>query len=444
VREGVLHSVIFGMLTGAVIGFITFLVGAFTRTNVLWVGLAVTIVIAAVASWLFYRFRFRPTIEAVARRIDLNGLQERTITMVELQHDDSFMAKVQRENATQELSKHTFQLVHAKAFLKPLLVMLCALILMGGSLGFMITQVNAAIDDPPITDEPTDDEIFQEMIDELLSIINNANIDVELKSELYGMVVDLEARIPTYDTYMEKYTDVLETRNEILQLIEDNILELEDSLMNIAEELQKYETTEVLGLALATWDDDQIIAAFEYMYDRIDELLGQELYDDMLQTAIDIETALADAAGTDEAMAAALQQLADAYRAAIEDFQPGDETETLDDFQVGQDAALQELLAAVQALRELVEELMELQEELEEEIEQVDEFPMFLPWPEDDDSGEEPNDPDTTSENMVIDGETPYEDVYDSYYEEAMDWLTSESLPEEMRQIIENYFDMLK
>jgi hypothetical protein len=443
--EGKIRSLIFGASIGLGTGFLIFIIGAFTQSNLLWLGIGLSIFASILAGLLLYRYHFKPTIKTVANRVDDLGFEERTITMIELEGDDRYIAKVQRENTKEILSKFTLHFLHFKLFTKPLIVLLTITVLMGSAIGIMMTRVNAAEqqDDPPIVDELTDDEIFQQMIDDLLSIINNANIPVELKNTLYGMVVDLEQRLPTYDTYLEKYTDVLQTRNEILQLIEDAILEEEEKLMNIAEELQKYENTEDLGLALATWDLDIIAASFDMMYDRVDDLLGQELYDVMNQTAIDIETALADAVGTSENMHNALQALADAYKINLEGFEAGQEQDTLDGLEEDMDESLEALLGAVQELIDLVEELLELEEEIEREVDEVDEFPMFMPYPEDESAGEQDGEPDTTSVNTVIDGETPYEDVYDSYYTDAMEWLTDEDLSEEMRQIIENYFDML-
>jgi len=445
--EGVLRSIIFGSSIGAFVGLIVFLIGALTTNHLLWIGLGTIVFISVGASLALYQYLFKPTIKTVADRVDVQGLEERTITMVELEGSDHFMAKVQREDAQETLRKMPVQLLHFQVFLKPLVILISVLVLMGISMSFMIVKVNAEnenIDDPPIVDPTTDDLLFQEMIDNLLTIISEANISEELKDTLYTMVEDLERRLETYDTYIEKYTDILQTRNEILQIIEDNILEAEEALLNIAQELQKYENTEVLGDALLTWDAEEITAAFDFMYDRIDVLLGQELYDVMEQTATDIETSLADAVGTDQAMADALQALADAYRLALENFEEGQESDMLDDFKVDMDQSLEDLLVAVQALKDLVEELLELEEDIEEEIEEVDEFPLFMPYPQDSAEGDPSEDPNTTTDNAVIDGETPYKDVYDSYYQDALDWLTSGDITDEMRQIIENYFDMLQ
>jgi tetratricopeptide (TPR) repeat protein len=443
--ESRLRSFFWGSSLGFTIGFIVFIIGIIITQNLLWIGLISALVISVLSGVLIYIRFLRPTVMKAAQRIDDLGLEERTITMVELSESDSFIAQIQRQSTDHILKQTPIQLFRFSTFTKPLLIFLFTLIFMSASFGFMILKVNAANADPndPSEDVSLEDQILQKMIDDLLSIINNSQIDITLKNTLYGMVIDLSNRLPLYDTYIEKYTDVLETRNEILQLIADAIQDIEDSLMNIAEALQKYENTEVLGLAIATWNDDAIIEAFTYMYDRIAILLGQELYDVMWQTAIDIETALAEAVGTDPGMHEALQELADAYKLALDVYEPGNEEEVLALLQEGMDQSLQSLLDAIQALRDLIEELLELEEEIEEALEEVDQFPIFMPFPEEEGGDGDPGDPNNQQENTVIDGETPYTDVYDEYYQNAMEWLASEDISEEMRKIIENYFKML-
>jgi hypothetical protein len=444
--EAIIHSVLFSFSIGFSLGFIVFIVGVIATLNLAVVGLCSALVVSLIVGFYLYKYHLRPTQKIVAQKIDDLGLEERTITMIELEQTKSYIAQIQRDDAKEKLSNITPKFLYFKKFTKPLMMFVVALTLMSVSLGFMIQKVNASHnvpEDPTIIPISPEDEILQKMIENLLSIINNANIEITLKNTLYGMVVDLSNRLPQYDTYLEKYTDVLTTRNEILILIAEAIQELEDSLMNIAETLQKYENTEVLGLAIATWNDDAIIEAFDYMYDRITILLGQELYDVMWQTALDIEAALAEAVGTDPGMHQALQNLADAYKLALDDFETKSEEEVLEQLKEGMDASLQELLDAIQALRDLIEELLELQDEIEDEIDQVDQFPIFMPFPEDDQGGSDPGTPNNQLDNTVIDGQTPYTDVYDEYYQNAMDFLSGETLSEEMRKMIQNYFRML-
>jgi hypothetical protein len=444
VVEGLIRAIVIGLTIGFLTGFLVFLVGIILVKDLMWIGLAVSLAVSLLSGALLYRFRFRPSIPELARRIDRLGFEERAITMVELSNEQSYIAKVQREDTNQVLNRFALKVASPALFVKPLIAFVMIAFLMFSSFTIMMNTVKAAeIVDPPIDELSPDDKIFQQMIDDLLAIISNANIDISLKGLLYGMVVNLERRLPLYDTYLQKYQDVYETRNEILQLIADAVIEAEESLLNIAEALQKYDNTETLGTAIATWNDEEIIAAFDAMYARIEVLLGQELYDVMWQTALDIEAALAEAVGTDPGMHEALQELADAYKLVLDGFEAGEEPEMLEGFKGAMDGSLASLLDAIQALRDLIEELLELEEDIEEAVDQVDQFPIFMPYPEDGEEGTDPGDPNTHSENTVIDGLTPYEDVYDSYYENAMSWLTSESISEEMRRMIQGYFDML-
>jgi cell division protein FtsB len=61
--------------------------------------------VAVISSVIFYLVRFRPTVKSNAKRLDSYGLDERIITMVELQGDDSFIAQRQRLDAEENLQK---------------------------------------------------------------------------------------------------------------------------------------------------------------------------------------------------------------------------------------------------------------------------------------------------------------------------------------------------
>lgn len=67
---------------------------------------------------------------------------------------------------------------------------------------------------------------------------------------------------------------------------------------------------------------------------------------------------------------------------------------------------------------------------------------------------DEPSDPDAppnngangsyTENNMVLDGDTYYRDVFEEYYNQAMEYLAQgEDIPEELRTLIQTYFDVI-
>ena len=70
----------------------------------LWVSLVSGFAALAIAAPIFYLKRFRPTTEAIARRLDGMGLEQRIITMLELESDDSYIAMRQREDAKVRLN----------------------------------------------------------------------------------------------------------------------------------------------------------------------------------------------------------------------------------------------------------------------------------------------------------------------------------------------------
>ena len=71
------------------------------------------------------------------------------------------------------------------------------------------------------------------------------------------------------------------------------------------------------------------------------------------------------------------------------------------------------------------------------------------PGPPNDETSDAPPPPDGTNgvyeeNNMVLDNETYYRDIFEVYYQEAMDRLAAgEELPQELRDLIQTYFDVI-
>ena len=101
--EAVLRSLVLGLVFGFGLAFLCAMALWIFDVNGWWmsfIGLAVGTLVAAA---ILYFKKYHPTLVDSARRIDRLGLQERLITMVEYQNDDSFMAAYQREDAMQKL-----------------------------------------------------------------------------------------------------------------------------------------------------------------------------------------------------------------------------------------------------------------------------------------------------------------------------------------------------
>lgn len=100
VREGVLKALFCGLIVGCSVLLVTAALSWFFGFKPgLWLGLALFVICTAGSMPIFYFKKFRPTTKAIAMRVDELGLEERLLTMTELENDDSYIAMRQREDA---------------------------------------------------------------------------------------------------------------------------------------------------------------------------------------------------------------------------------------------------------------------------------------------------------------------------------------------------------
>ena len=100
VAEGVAKSLIFGLLVGFAANIVIATVSCFVKVEGLWlISIGLLLVGTLISAPIFYFAKFRPTTKQIAARVDRRlGLEERTITMLELENDDSYIAMRQRED----------------------------------------------------------------------------------------------------------------------------------------------------------------------------------------------------------------------------------------------------------------------------------------------------------------------------------------------------------
>lgn len=101
--EALLKSLVLSSTIGFCVAFVVAAVSWYKGANALLLCLAILAGIAALGTPIFYCTLFRPTLKGNAKRIDLLGLEERTITMVELENEDDLISRLQREDARAHL-----------------------------------------------------------------------------------------------------------------------------------------------------------------------------------------------------------------------------------------------------------------------------------------------------------------------------------------------------
>ncbi len=111
-RRVALQGLLKAFLLAAAVGFAADFFAAFVlwfvspSAKVVLLGAAFTFLGAVlIALPVLYFLFFRPTTQKIAKLIDRLGLEERMITMVEMEQDESYIALLQREDAKEKLKK---------------------------------------------------------------------------------------------------------------------------------------------------------------------------------------------------------------------------------------------------------------------------------------------------------------------------------------------------
>ena len=92
-----------------------------------WIAFVAFAIAVAGCAPLFYFKKYRPSKKQVAKRVDALGLEERLLTMAELEGDNSYMAIRQREDAKKALASVQSQKLKIAASI-PLLIVSCVLL----------------------------------------------------------------------------------------------------------------------------------------------------------------------------------------------------------------------------------------------------------------------------------------------------------------------------
>jgi len=104
-NEAMIRSALGGIAIGGISAFVFATVAWFMEFNGAGAAWAVFAVTAIASGILLYFTKFHPTILQNARRLDRYGLEERLVTMVDLEGQDTYIAQKQREDAMAALSK---------------------------------------------------------------------------------------------------------------------------------------------------------------------------------------------------------------------------------------------------------------------------------------------------------------------------------------------------
>ncbi|MBQ8374116.1 MAG: hypothetical protein IJX98_00900 [Clostridia bacterium] len=102
-NEGILKAFLCALIVGFAALFVSATIFLFVQWKEVWVCAIVFGAATLLATPVFYFTKFRPNKKMIAKRVDELGLEERLLTMTELEGDNSYIAIKQREDAMKAL-----------------------------------------------------------------------------------------------------------------------------------------------------------------------------------------------------------------------------------------------------------------------------------------------------------------------------------------------------
>ena len=137
-REGFIKALLCGLSVGFGVLLLSSAIMWFVNEKLFWLAIILFAVTSALSVWLFYIKVFKPTTKKIAMRVDALGLEERVLTMTELEGDQSFIAMRQREDTLAALKTVNASMLSVIVSV-PLIIVTCLM----GVFGVGMTTVAA-------------------------------------------------------------------------------------------------------------------------------------------------------------------------------------------------------------------------------------------------------------------------------------------------------------
>lgn len=137
-RNGIVKSLAYGSVFGFLSAVIASMLFWFFDVKAFYLSIVIFSAVTALTATLLYLFKFKPQPKEIARKLDKLGLEERLVTMTELENDDSFIASLQRADAIKAVKTANAKLVKFAVSVPLVIGVTLAFLLSGG-----MTTVNA-------------------------------------------------------------------------------------------------------------------------------------------------------------------------------------------------------------------------------------------------------------------------------------------------------------
>jgi len=473
ILENVLRGLVFALICAAAFVFVFSLVYHILVLETPW---KLTAIIGGAVFALsfagFFTVKY-PSLRKVGRRVDGIGLQERVSTMIEYSRDESVIAGMQRNDALKKLSKVGPKNMKFRFGKSSLIVCASALVL---ALTICLLPYNIFVFDTDASE--LEDELAVEVaaiIENLRNKVKESQLDEEMKDNLNEIIDKLEKDLENSDSELERAAKIDQAKKEMNELLEEAL-----TRKKIGESLQKFELTAKLGEAVSRGKTETVSSAMADLEQKLNEdtslvpELAQNITDALEDSGVDssdsLYTAFADFAGNlsgldteddayseklagifDEAFEKISEALEEQARIEAEMKELNEEMEKAEDEMLGKESEEEEgenpegemsegeMPEGERPDGEMPEGEMPEGEMPEGEMPEGDFQGGEMPEGE---GGEGGN---TMTEGIYdpLSGSVSYGEVFAAYYAEYLEALENGSVPEDLQEIIDQYFNAL-
>jgi hypothetical protein len=376
-------------------------------------------------------------------------LDERVITMLELEGDDSFIAQKQREDSKDKIKSITPKMMEYRL---PFIRILAVAALAVYSIVMIPLAHNKAVSKmgpppPSFGGNPLDnvsdkDALIKDLIVKLEDLVDEYSLspdhDPDALAQMYLILADLNKDVASESVTSKKMELVNNAAKEIIELLKKKSEEKDKELEEKEKEMQ-----ELLDQLADKMDDLKEVSdeLKEAMDQAIEDMKDAETMDEK-QTALDaIQDALdqmvaEDTQNADQATLDDMQEIVDALDQNVQDQQ---------ELQDAKDALDQLAQDVDDALKEADDQWQQQQQDETGKSDSKTETEPVLPNANtgDGENGEGGKGNTPSSGDNVLDGNTPYADdeTWQSNYEKAMN---NPDLTNEERQLLQDYFNSIR
>ena len=251
--ENVFKSLLFAAISCAATVFVTSLIyHIFIKETPLLI-ILISGGSAFIATLLLIFFLRFPTKKRVAVRMDEIGLEERVSTMLEYQKEDKEIFVIQRRDAQEHISKASAKQMKFRFKKREFIV--CGISILLAAVMLVLPYNIFVFGESDIVSEQQQ-QIIKDLIAELREEVKNSEISEELKNSLNEIIDELEEDLENTDSELEQAAKIEQAKQKMEELLSQALTK-----DKIGEALQRYELTRALGEAISDGDTEKVSTA---------------------------------------------------------------------------------------------------------------------------------------------------------------------------------------